>query len=720
MTIESSSGILDLSFRGIPEELAKQRNIADFMDQHDREKVGSWALRGYQEDKQSRSKWEAWYAEAIKLALQVKEAKTFPWPGCANVKFPLLTIAALNAHAQAFPAILRGNNIVKCQVIGKDDPQKQKTARADRVSKHMNYQLLETMPWKEQTDKQLLIHYIMGTTFKKTYRDSARRVNCSELVMPQDLIINYHTKDMETCPRASHSFLLTKNELWERIYAQVYLEPSESASTRGQDRPIGPLEAAKDKAQLTNPTPLSGLGTNLIEQSTWLDLDGDGYDEPYAITFDEQTGFLYRIFARYYVRDVKRGATGKWKDKVVKIEAENYYTKFILIPSPDGGAYGMGLGRFLAPINDAVDTVINQMLDGNTRNLLGAGFSARGVRMKAGENQFKPGEFKPVDMTGDDIRKNIMALPDVALSSAAFDLLKYLVEYGERIGSSGDIQMGQVPGSGQMKVGTAQIANENGKLIFNSTYMRFWEGSKEEYRKLYRLNDRFIEEGGEVFYVGEQEFKVTPSDYSYPSSGILPAADPNIISKADKRMTAQLVFQAAAGVAFAGFDQEQVMFRYLDAHDVQNIPEVYPGLQAKPPQPQPKAIEAQAKLMKEQTKAMDVKAKAQIAVATLQNKVKESQAKIMLMLAQAAKAAKEAQSIEAEQAIKLLDLQMTAEIERRDDMIQTIEMLMNALKDSHGTEGEAGGGAKEGAGGPMGAMASTAGNKGSSSVPATA
>src|SRR6185312_4114234 len=120
MSTESAYNILDLSFRGKPEVLAKKRNIADDMSPEDREKIGAWALRGYQEDKQSSTKWEAWYAEAIKLALQVKEAKTFPWPGCANVKFPLLTIAALNAHAQAYPALINGDNVVKARVIGTD------------------------------------------------------------------------------------------------------------------------------------------------------------------------------------------------------------------------------------------------------------------------------------------------------------------------------------------------------------------------------------------------------------------------------------------------------------------------------------------------------------------------------------------------------------------------------------------------------------------------
>lgn len=717
MTIESlSTKLRDAGFKADPEDLAKERNIADLMGPDLRQAIGSHCLNGYHIDKQSREKWESWYAEAIKLALQVKEAKTFPWPGCSNVKFPLLTIAALNAHAQAYPAIIRGDDIVGCRVIG-ENPTPEQRSRAERVSKHMSYQLMETMPWDEQTDKQLLVHYIMGTTFKKTYRNNAMRLNCSELVMPQDLIINYFTKDMVTCPRASHYFTLTKNECYERYASGIYIEPTEDTNPRGQERPTGPLEVARDKAQLTQPT-INDVETNyIIEQSCFLDLDGDGYAEPYAVTFNEQTGFLYRILARYYVRDIKRAKD----NKIIRIEPDNYYTKFILIPSPDGGAYGLGLGRFLAPINDAVDTAINQMLDANTMNILGGGFASRGVRMKAGDTTFKPGEFKPVDVTGDDIRKSLFQLQKTGLDAAAFELLKYLIEYGERIGSSGDIQMGQIPGSGQMKAGTAQIANENGKLIFNATYKRFWRGLKEEFKKLYKLNSLYLDEGGEAFQVGEKYYKITQEDYLYPSSGIVPAADPNVVSRADKRNAALIVRQAAQSVGYAGYDQEAVEMRFLEAHDIQNIKEVYPGLKAKPPQPHPKVIEAQAKMQKEQTNAMKAKQANMVAVAKLQIQAKESQAKILNLLAQAAKLAHDAKSQDTEHAIQLLEIKLNAEEGRRDDILQTIELLMNSMKGADGdNEGATGGAAKEGGSSPMGGMAGATGNQAVSPLPATA
>lgn len=692
--------ILQLSFKDTPDNMAGMRNIASTMSEEDREALGAWCLQGYKDDKTSRLKWEAWYADAIKLALQVKETKTFPWPNCSNVKFPLLTIAALNAHAQAYPAIIPGDNVVKGKVIG-DDPEGIKHDRAERIGKHMSFQLMETMPWEEQTDKQLLVHYIMGTTFKKTYRDNTRRCNASDLVMPQDLIVNYFAKDMETAPRASHWFPLTKNELWENINAQVYLKPDEPLRTEA--RPTGPLEAARDKAQMVQAPPIMGLVNYIIEQSCWLDLDQDGYDEPYAVTFDEATGYVYRIHARYLTRDIKRGKSG-----VIKIHAENYYTKFTLIPSPDGGFYGMGLGRFLAPINDAVDTVLNQMIDAITMSILGGGFLGRGVRMKAGEAAFRPYEYKPTDSTGDDIRKNVLPLPVRDVPPVALDLLRYLVEYGERIGSSGDIQMGKIPGQ-NVKAQTATIANENGKLIFNSTFKRFWRGLKEEFRKLYRLNQLY--QGDETFQLGEKHYRITSADYNYPEAGVIPAADPNVVSRTEKKNTAMVVLQTAQSMGGAGHDMEKVIIRFYEAHDVPSIESIFPGFAKMPPQPGKEAIEAQIKGQREQTRRLDITQKNQIAVAELMLKIRKGNAEILQLTAESAKLIKEAQGIDIGHQIALLQLKIHSEIERRDDALQVVEMLMSSIKEDSNADQAA-----QSSG--MGGVATSPGNGGASALSA--
>ncbi len=104
-------------------------NIAPLLDKDVVNKIGMEVVRGYDIDKNSRADWEKMMQTAMDLAMQVTKEKSWPWPKAANVKYPLITTAAIQFSARAYPAIVRGAEVVKGQVIG-PDPQGAKKERA--------------------------------------------------------------------------------------------------------------------------------------------------------------------------------------------------------------------------------------------------------------------------------------------------------------------------------------------------------------------------------------------------------------------------------------------------------------------------------------------------------------------------------------------------------------------------------------------------------------
>ena len=121
----------------------------------------------------------------------------------------------------------------------------------------------------------------------------------------------------------------------------------------------------------------------IIEQHTYLDLDDDGYKEPYIVTFHKESHKVLRIAARYDDTTIKMDEDGKIK----KIDAIQYYTKFGFIPNPDGSFYDIGFGVLLGPINESVNTLINQLVDAGTLNNLQSGFLGKGLPTPNGRNQ---------------------------------------------------------------------------------------------------------------------------------------------------------------------------------------------------------------------------------------------------------------------------------------------------------------------------------------------
>ena len=145
------------------------------------------------------------------------------------------------------------------------------------------------------------------------------------------------------------------------------------------------------------------------------------------------------VVARYTDKDVERNKD----DVILSIKAEQYFTKYPFIPSPDGGFYDLGFGVLLGPLNESINTIINQLVDAGTMANTAGGFLSKGIKIRGGNYNFQPLEWKHVESTGEDLNKGIVPLPVREPSQVLFTLLTTLVTYGERIIGATDIMVGE-------------------------------------------------------------------------------------------------------------------------------------------------------------------------------------------------------------------------------------------------------------------------------------
>ena len=120
-----------------------------------------------------------------------------------------------------------------------------------------------------------------------------------------------------------------------------------------------------------------------------------------------------------------------------------YYTKYDFLPNPDGGIYGIGFGQLLRPINEAVNTTLNQLIDAGTLQNTGGGFIGKGLSMNAGAIRFQMGEYKVVNVPGGSVRDNIVPLQFPGPSPVLFNLLGTLIEAGKEVASIKDVLTGE-------------------------------------------------------------------------------------------------------------------------------------------------------------------------------------------------------------------------------------------------------------------------------------
>ena len=533
------------------QEIVQNTNVAANLDEDTLTKIGNDVVEGYNDDKQSRSEWEKKAKEYFELALQVAKEKSFPWPKASNVKFPLVSIAAMQFGARAYPTLVPSTGkIVQMRVLGKD-PDGEKFKRAQRVSTHMNYQLTVQMEdWEEDYDKLLIMLPIIGVAFKKTYYDSSLRRNKSCLVLPQNLVVNYWTKSLEESFRITEVLYLTRNQVKERQLQDIYLadvdlgDPVLEVDTDNEKRDLKPVKVDQS-------TPYK-----ILEQHTYLDLDDDGYFEPYIVTVDYHTAKVLRIVPRFKQENIDTNVDGD----VVSIKPDHYYTKFPFFPNPDGSFYDLGFGHLLGPINEAVNTLINQLVDSGTIRNLQAGFVGKGIQIRKGEQRFQPGEWKQVNAIGDDLRKQIVPLPSNEPSKVLFELLGLLIQSGKELASIAEIFVGKMPGQNTPAYTTKETV-EQGMKLFTAIYKRVYRAQTKELKKLYELNRYYLDPQE---YVSVLDEPIQQSDYDAPPDDLIPAADPSASSNTEKLAKVEALAQL---LPLGTINPMALTMRWLEALD---------------------------------------------------------------------------------------------------------------------------------------------------------
>jgi len=577
-------------------------NLAEKIDDDKLREIAEECFKGYEDDETSRKMWIMATAEWLKLAGQVTEKKTYPWPDASNIKFPLISTAAMQFSARAYPSLVPADgNIVQAQIWG-NDPDGSKTDTGNRIGKYMSWQLMQDLDyWEEDMDKLLLQISVVGMMHKKTYYCKVTDKIQSTLVYPENFVVDYWTTCLEDCERISEILWMSKNKVEEKKRSGEYLKDVELGDPQTPESSMLD-QGLKPKRTLDWTTPYK-----IIEQHTWLDLNEDGLREPYIVTFDHGSKKILRISARY----TKDGVKLNEKQKPISYEPVHYYTKFGFIPNPDGSYYDYGFGHLLGPINEGINTILNQMIDAGTLSNMQVGFIGKGLRMKMGTSAFQPGEWKAVNATGDDLRKQIVPLPTKEPSNVLFQLLGMLVTSGKELASVAEIFTGKMPGQNTPAT-TTMATIEQGMKVFTAIYKRVYRSLAKEYKKIFKLNSYYLDKDTYIAILGQDQAQaaLNPGDFDQDVYDVCPTADPTATTQTEKLMKAQALMELMQAFGPTAMPMEKVLIRVLQAQEQPNWQELVPGMQqtGQPqpiqPPPDPKIMAIQAKAKAEQAKML--------------------------------------------------------------------------------------------------------------------
>ncbi len=615
------------------------------------DKISQKIIAGYKADEESRTPWMERNKEWINLALLIRENKTYPWPKASNVKYPLIATAAMQFSARAYPALVpQDGKIVKTRVVRKDK-QGIFQEKAVRVAVHMSYQVLCVIPnWEEEMDKCLMTMAVSGICFKETFHDSLNKCHVSQLVWPENFCINYYAKSIEKAYRKTRILEFTDNEIKEKVNNdEMYLDIE-----YGQPKLLDPIKRPVG-SEVTQPTISEATPHRFFAVHTFWDLDDDGYEEPYIITIHEGTEKVVRITARWDSDGVQKDAKGK----ILYIRPVEYFTAFPFIPNADGSIYACGFGMLLGPLNESINTNINQLTDAGTMANLSGGFISKNLRIKMGQMQVMPGKWTAVNATGDDLKNGFFPIPVKEPSPVLMNLLQMLITSGNQLASIAEIMVGKMPGQNTPATTTQETVQQS-MAVFTAIYKRVYRSLQSEFKKIFRLNritPGIVDE--ESQYVDEP---LTVSDYDGTEHFIVPGADPTGDSAMQRVQKMSNVMQL---LPLNTIDPMAATVRMLEYNEIPNYQELIAKPQ--PPKPDPKEMEAQAKMQQIQAKGQIDAQKAQMDMAAKAQELELEKQKAML------EAEREQMKMQHEQQMQALKLQGERQAQQQDMILQTIE-----------------------------------------------
>jgi hypothetical protein len=371
---------------------------------------------------------------------------------------------------------------------------------------------------------------LSGSTFKKVYYDELLGRPVSKFIPAEDIVVPYYASDLKDCERITHVVKMTKNEVIKKQAAGFYrdIELTEGAAEQSQlSKKISELEGVKSTG--------SDYLHTILEMHVDLNLDDyENFDDkakkikiPYIVSIDEGSGEILSIYRNYQPNDLN----------YTRIEFFVHY-KFL----PGLGFYGFGLTHMIGGLSTAATQALRQLIDAGTLKNLPAGFKSRGIRVRDDDQPIQPGEFRDVDAPGGNIRDQFFNLPFSEPSTTLYNLLGFVVQAGQKFAAITDTAVGN--DTQNRAVGTTVALMERGSRVMSGVHKRCYYAMRLEFKILSRICAEFLPaEYPYDVYGGPRQIKSADFDGRVD---ILPVADPNIMSMAQRVTLAQTQLQIAS------------------------------------------------------------------------------------------------------------------------------------------------------------------------------
>jgi hypothetical protein len=398
-----------------------------------------------------------------------------------------------------------------------------------------------------------------GSTFKKVYYDEQLGRMVSRLVLPDDLYIPYNGSSViSECPRITQRIAMDTNEFKKRAFAGEYLD----VDIDPQNTPTGGNRIQSAINQVVGISE-GGEPEEIFLLEFCVDLNLYGFEDmdedeeetgiklPYVVTIVEDSGKVV-------------GVRRNWLEDDELKKRREFFVHYVLVEGP--GAYGLGFVHLIGGLSKTATMALRQLLDAGTLSNLPAGFKAKGARIADDDQPIQPGEWRDIDAGGGELSASLLPLPYKEPSQTLFTLMGFAVDAGKRLASTADMQVGD--GNQQAAVGTTLALLERGSMVMSAIHKRLYYAQTQEFEMLADGFGEYLPDEYPYDVPGASR-SIKKCDFDHMIA-VLPIADPNVFSAAQRITLAQTQLQLAQS-APQMHNMYEAYYRVYQAMNVRDI-----------------------------------------------------------------------------------------------------------------------------------------------------
>lgn len=544
---ETDDGGVIVNFSGatkvVEQDLAFEDNLTDLFEEGALQSLGYEITTKVENDDDSRGEWRKTYAAGLKLLGLKYEQRTEPWENACGAFHPMLLESVIRFNAEAMSDMFPGAGPVKTQIIGSFTKKREKAAK--RIQTDLNNMCLRQIRgFRDETDMMLFNLPLAGTTFRSWRYDELHRRPAAHYILPEHLVMPYSAASLDSADRFAVIMYKTKNWLDAKMSSGFYREADLGLPGQVYNDPI---TEEKDRIEgKTNSNEAEDHPYKLYECHINYFFEEDDRNTsnepvPYVITVDSTSHTVLSIRRNWREDDPTY-------ERVRSVIQHKYMPGF--------GPYGIGLINILGGLTESATSILRQLVDAGTLSNLPAGYKAKGMRIKDDSDPIGPGEWRDVEVSAGTLRENFFPLPYKEPSTVLASLLSQIIDEGRRIGSVADMKVADMNGT-NMPVGTTLAIIERSMKVMSAVQQRLYESFTQELHVLYEIVKDYMLDEPYPFALADDEQNATRAEDYGQNIDIIPVADPNATTMAQRIMQMQAItqlMQQNAGI----YDQKAV------------------------------------------------------------------------------------------------------------------------------------------------------------------